>query len=63
MAAVLLFVVLLFLYFAPTLVAAKREHHNTGAIAALNILLGWTILGWIAALIWSLTSPPPQTSR
>jgi hypothetical protein len=24
------------------------------AICALNILLGWTFLGWIVALVWAL---------
>jgi hypothetical protein len=32
-----------------------RRHHNRSAIIALNLLLGWTILGWITALVWSLT--------
>jgi hypothetical protein len=47
------------LYFAPTFVATSRGHHNTGAIFALNLLLGWIVLGWIAALIWSLTYVDP----
>lgn len=42
-------------YFVPALVAYRRDHHQKMAIAALNILLGWTVLGWIAALIWSVT--------
>ena len=45
-------------YLTPTLVAWYRSHHNTAAIAALNVLLGWTILGWIGALIWALTRRP-----
>lgn len=43
------------LYLLPSLVAAARQHRNGGAIGALNILLGWTILGWVVALVWSLT--------
>ena len=56
-------IILLFLlcmYFLPTVVAALRKHRQTGAIAALNILLGWTVLGWIGAFVWSLTSSTPQ---
>lgn len=49
-------VILIALYLLPTLIAALRSHHNTGAIAILNIALGWTILGWLAALIWSATA-------
>lgn len=51
-----LLVIVLFLYLLPTFVAGCRGHHNTLAIGALNILLGWTLLGWIGALIWSFTS-------
>jgi len=50
------------MYFLPTLIAAIRRHRQFIAIAALNVLLGWTVLGWIASFIWSLTSPAqPQT--
>ncbi|WP_244136744.1 superinfection immunity protein [Burkholderia vietnamiensis] len=44
------------LYFAPTLVAFRRKHHNKTAIAALNFFVGWTFIGWVAALVWSLTA-------
>ena len=46
------------LYFIPSVVAAMRHHHQTGPIVALNLLLGWTLLGWVAALVWSLTATP-----
>ncbi len=44
------------LYFLPGMVASARRHHNAGAIWILNVLLGWTGLGWIAALIWAATA-------
>ncbi|QZT33716.1 superinfection immunity protein [Caldalkalibacillus thermarum TA2.A1] len=44
-----------FLYFVPAIVALVRKHHNKMAIIALNVLLGWTLLGWVGALVWSLT--------
>jgi len=56
----LLLIVALLLYFVPSVVAFVRSHHNKWAIFALNLLLGWTFLGWIAALVWSLTRPSPQ---
>lgn len=45
-----------FLYFLPAFIAFRREHHNRMAILILNIFLGWTFLGWVAALIWSFTA-------
>lgn len=43
------------LYFGPTINAVRRRHRNLPAIAALNVLLGWTVLGWIVAEVWSWT--------
>ena len=51
------------IYLLPVSIAASRSHPNTLAIGALNILLGWTMLGWIAALVWALTSSGKQTVR
>lgn len=49
--------VLLLIYFAPAIVAAYRGHHDKLAIGVLNVLLGWTGLGWIGALVWACTAP------
>jgi hypothetical protein len=43
-------------YFIPSFIAFGRKHHNGAAIVLLNLLLGWTALGWIAALVWSATA-------
>src|SRR5262245_29005820 len=55
-----MFLILLFVYFLPAVVANARDHHNSLAIFFLNLLLGWTVLGWIAALIWALTATYPR---
>ncbi len=46
------------LYFLPSFIAALRHHHSGTAIFVLNLLLGWTALGWIIALVWSFTGVP-----
>ena len=51
-------VFLVFLYFLPGIVAWRRHHHQEGAIQLLNLLLGWTVIGWIIALIWAATATP-----
>ena len=43
-------------YFLPSLVAILRDHENKLAIILLNIFLGWTLLGWISSLIWSVVN-------
>jgi hypothetical protein len=42
-------------YLLPWLIALCRGHHNATAIFVLNLFLGWTLLGWIGALVWSCT--------
>lgn len=43
-------------YFLPSFIAALRDHHQQWAIFMLNLLLGWSLLGWVAALIWACTA-------
>jgi hypothetical protein len=43
------------LYFLPWLIACHREHRNRLAIFVLNCFAGWTLIGWIAALVWAST--------
>lgn len=52
-------VLLLAAYFLPSVIAIARNHHNGAAITVVNLLLGWTLIGWVAALAWSLTATPP----
>lgn len=51
MGELIILAVFLAFYFLPTLIASQRNHTSTGAIFLLNFLLGWTFLGWVAALI------------
>src|ERR1700680_4765103 len=46
------------LYFVPTFIARANRKSNTTAIVALNIVAGWTIIGWVVALVWSLMVEP-----
>ena len=50
----------LLVYFLPSLMAAGAGHHNKGAIFALNLFLGWSFLGWVAAFVWACTKPAPR---
>lgn len=43
------------LYMLPTIVAAARKHRKTGGVAIVNVLTGWTFIGWIAALVMACT--------
>lgn len=47
------------LYLLPTYEAWKQKHSNLTAIALVNVLLGWTIIGWVVAVVWAYKKPEP----
>lgn len=55
-AGFVLLVVAFVAYFLPTFIASKRNHPSGNGIGLLNIFLGWTGIGWLAALIWSVSA-------
>ena len=52
----LVLVTILEFYILPTIVAWLLQRHQLYAIGVLNLLLGWTLLGWIGALVWAFTT-------
>lgn len=52
------------LYLLPLYEAVSRKHPNALGVSLLNIFLGWTLLGWLGALIWAISSrPPPEPAQ
>jgi hypothetical protein len=47
------FVALVVGYLLPSALALYRNSTATGWITAINILLGWTLFGWVIALGWA----------
>jgi len=43
------------LYFLPFIIAASRRHPQSAPIFVINFFFGWTFIGWVAALVWSVT--------
>ncbi len=41
------------LYLAPSIIADANERDDALAITLFNVLLGWTVIGWIAAFMWA----------
>jgi hypothetical protein len=52
-----------FLYMLPSVVGSCRAHHSQPAITMLNLLLDWTLLGWVLALVWACTATGQATQR
>ncbi|MEO8301530.1 MAG: superinfection immunity protein [Rhizomicrobium sp.] len=53
------FILFLFaMYWLPTLIALVRQTPSALGIAMLNCFFGWTVIGWIVALVWALAANP-----
>jgi hypothetical protein len=48
------------LYLVPTADAYDRAHPHALRISLLNIFLGWTVFGWVAAFVWSRKISPVE---
>jgi hypothetical protein len=55
----LLFLVVL--YFLPAIIG--RDKSDAAGIFLLNLFLGWTLIGWVAAFIWAIASDRPHYVR
>ena len=50
----LVFFALLF-YFMPGIVAVYRKKESATAMMFMNLVFGWTFIGWAAVFIWALS--------
>lgn len=57
-AAGVLVIIVIGLYFIPTVVAAVRKVPNVGSVAVINVFLGWSLIGWVVALAMASRSQP-----
>ncbi|MCK9220233.1 MAG: superinfection immunity protein [Bacteroidales bacterium] len=60
---IIVFLIVLFVYFLPSVIAHIDKRAAFGGIMAINIFLGWTIIGWIGALVWALTGETEQERK
>ena len=47
---------ILLLYILPTILAFGRDHPHRQSLALVNILFGWTLVGWVGVFLWALLS-------
>jgi len=48
-------------YFLPTIIALILRRKNTLAIFLLDLFLGWSLIGWVIALVWAVAKEHDQT--
>jgi hypothetical protein len=51
------------MYFLPSILALARSKRDTTAIVLLNFFLGWTMIGWVVALVWAVKTDVPAVVR
>ena len=61
--SLIMLLVLLTLYFLPALIAQHRGRDGLLMIALLNLVLGWTVIGWIVLLVVSFTGESSEQQR
>ena len=51
-----IFLLLIFgiVYFLPTINAIQSKKANATGIFIVNLFLGWTLIGWVVALVWAV---------
>ena len=52
--------VILIVYFLPAISAKAKDARNAAAIFVLNLLVGWTFIGWVVALVWACSANDPE---
>ena len=45
-------------YFIPAIIAFYRGHQSVIGVFLLNFFVGWTLIGWVVALVWSMSGKP-----
>lgn len=46
-------------YWVPTVVVLLRRAPNRWQVIVVNVFLGWTVIGWIVALVMAVKPKPP----
>ncbi len=50
-------------YFLPCIIASYKDSRYAAGVAILNLFLGWTLLGWVGALIWAVSAQPNTATQ
>jgi len=53
--------ILTLLYFLPSIIG--KDKRDAMGIFLVNLLLGWTLIGWVVALFWACASDGPAYPR
>jgi hypothetical protein len=50
-------------YLLPAIIGVSRHVTHVGPLSAVNLIMGWTLLGWVACLLWAVCGGPQAAGR
>jgi len=50
------------MYIVPSIIALAKSKPNTLTIVLINFFLGWSLIGWIVALVMALRQEVPRAA-
>jgi Superinfection immunity protein len=50
---VILLLLIVLIYMLPTLIAYARDIPQRMTVTVVNIVLGWTLIGWFLTFLWA----------
>jgi TM2 domain-containing membrane protein YozV len=62
-AEIIFVLIALAIYFLPTIIGSRRGLASQGGLFFVNLILGWTIIGWLACFIWAATGATVAQDR
>lgn len=63
MHTIILIGVCLVVFYLPIIIAIFRKHKNFLPIFIINFFLGWTVIGWLISLIWSVKASKERVTK
>ncbi|MFK5912987.1 MAG: superinfection immunity protein [Woeseiaceae bacterium] len=54
--AIIILIIVVYVYFIPSFVATKRGHSAVNGIIFVNLIAGWSLIGWVVCLIWAYSN-------
>ena len=49
------------IHFIPSVIAFANGHTRRKLILLLNVLMGWTVIGWVVLLVWAINGSKTST--
>ena len=59
----LILIVAVYIYFLPSLLANKNKREDANLILLVNLVMGWTLIGWGICLFWAISIQPNKVEE